>query len=79
MGILTMIGYFYFILLNHNLQDKSGNVKPQCEHISQTYGDLGIDEYTPAAAASIMSLELLILIDHKTANEATLSSNKHAY
>ena len=60
--ILSSIAIFYFILVNQNVQDSTGNVKPECEHISQAYGDLGVDEYTPAAAASQVSLKLFVLI-----------------
>ena len=54
-------------------------MKPQCQHIGKAYGNLGVYEYTPAVAASVVSLELVVLVNHQTHDEATLSSNKRAY
>ena len=54
-------------------------MKPQCEHIDQADGDLGVDEHTPAVAASFVSLELYLFINHKKHDKATLSNFKYAY
>ena len=39
-------------------------MKPQCEHIDEADGDLGVDEYTIAVAASAQSLQLFLLVNH---------------
>ena len=57
----------------------SGNVKPQCQHISQAYGDLSEYEYTPVVAASVIYLELKLFVNHEAYNEAALSSHNHDY
>ena len=46
--------------------------------MDKAYGNLGVDKYTPAVTASVLSLQSLPFINQNTDNEAALSPNKHA-
>ena len=46
--------------------------------MDQADGNLGVDKYTPAITASVLSLQSLLFIYQNTDNEAALSPNKHA-